>query len=67
MSLHQIHEDDLCALEQTLPRLAERLTPVMDNRLRVQLRQVQNILSQVRWNYGPPSDVEVIPSDDQDV
>ena len=61
--LHQITEDDLAALEQTLPQLADALMPALDNRLRVKLRQVQSILSAVRWNYGPATDVIVLPSD----
>jgi hypothetical protein len=65
-SVYQIHEDDLGALEQTLPRLADAMMPHLDNRLRVQLRRVQKILSDVRWNYGPPSEVEIIPVDDDD-
>lgn len=59
----QIREDDLATLESTLPRLADALYPSMDNPLRVKLRQVQRILSDVRWNYGPPSEVAVIDPD----
>lgn len=62
MKLFQINEDDLAAMERTLPELASALYPTMDNRLRVQLRRMQNILGNVRWNYGPPSDVTVIPA-----
>jgi hypothetical protein len=62
----QIHEDDLAALERTLPQLSDALMPVLGNRLRVQLRQVQKILSDVRWNYGPPSEVVVLPPDGDD-
>ena len=66
--LFQIHEDDLSALEKTLPQLADALMPVLNNKLRVQVRRVQKILSDVRWDYGPPSEIEVIPVDnDQDV
>lgn len=61
--LYQITEDDLGELERTLPRLAEALRPKLDNRLRVHIRQVQKILCDVRWNYGPPTDVRVIPVD----
>ena len=64
--LHQIREDDLSTLEQTIPQLADVLMPVLDNRLRVKLRQVQNILSAVRWNYGPPSEVQIIATDGRD-
>ena len=62
--LFQIKEDDLGALEATLPQLADALMPVLNNRLRVQLRRAQQVLSDVRWNYGPPSEVQIIPPDD---
>lgn len=62
--LFQIYEDDLSALEETLPQLADALMPLLNNKLRVQIRRVQKILSDVRWDYGPPTDVEVIPVDD---
>jgi hypothetical protein len=62
--LLQIHEDDLVTLERTLPQLADALARTADNRQRVQLRQVQRILSDVRWNYGPPSEVRVVGEDD---
>lgn len=59
--LFQVTEDDLGELERTIPQLADALLPVMNARLRVQLRRVQSILSNVRWSYGPPTDVERIP------
>ncbi len=65
--LFQIKEDDLGALEATLPQLADALMPVLNNRLRVQLRRAQQVLSDVRWNYGPPSEVQSIPPDDDQV
>lgn len=61
--LHQINEEDLSSLERTLPQLSDALMPILTNRLRTQLRQVQRILSDVRWNYGPASEVEVIPAE----
>lgn len=63
MRLFQITEDDLAELERTLPQFQDVLLPRLDNRLRVQLRRVREILSNVRWNYGPPTDVEIIPCD----
>lgn len=62
--LFQIHEEDLATLEHTLPALADGMMPQLDNRARVQWRRVQEILSKVRWSYGPPTDVTVIPADD---
>lgn len=64
--LLQIHEEDLVTLERTLPQLADALMPQMDNRLRVKLRQVQTILSNVRWGYGPATDVEAADWDADD-
>jgi len=61
--LFHIHEDDLAELEKILPQLADALMPVLNNKLRVQVRRVQWILSDVRWDYGPPSKIEVVPQD----
>jgi hypothetical protein len=67
-STFRVYEDDLATLEKTLPQLASALMPILNNRLRVQLRQVQKILSDIRWNYGPASNVKTIPlHDDQDL
>lgn len=60
--LYQIKEDDLATLEKNLPQLADALMPRLDNRLRVLLRQVQKVLSDVRWNYGPATHVTQIPA-----
>ena len=61
MKLFQINEDDLAELERTLPQFADALSITLNynSRLRVQFRRVQSILSAVRWNYGPPTEVEV--------
>jgi hypothetical protein len=61
--LFQVYEDDLGELERILPQLSEALTPSLDNRLRVQLRRCQTILSHVRWDYGPATEVRIIPAD----
>lgn len=58
--LHQMTEEDLAEIERILPQLSDALLPVMNNRIRVKLRRCQSILSNVRWNYGPPSEVEVV-------
>lgn len=62
--LFQIREDDLAELEHILPQFCSDLYVSMDNRKRVQFRRVQEILMNVRWNYGPPIEVEVIPADE---
>ncbi len=56
----QISESDLAELESTLPLIVDRLYPQMDNRLRSQVRRIQRVLTDVRWNYGPPREVEAI-------
>jgi hypothetical protein len=61
--LFQITEDNLGELEQILPQLADALLSNLDNRLRVKLRRCQAILSNVRWNYGPPRNVKAIPAE----
>lgn len=65
--MFQINADDLAALESLLPELCDALYPVMDNRMRAKIRQVQRVMSSVRWNYGPPAEVEVVPSGDDQV
>ena len=61
--MFQLHEEDLGELERILPQLAEALSPTLDNRLRTKLRRCQSILSNIRWDYGPHSQVKVIPAD----
>lgn len=58
--LFQIKEADLATLEADVPALCERLILIMQNHDRVRMRRVQAILSNVRWNYGPPSEIERI-------
>lgn len=65
MKQFQINEEDLGELEKTLPQLAEAMLPLLNNRLRVQLRRCQSILSNVRWNYGPASEVREVPAGDE--
>ena len=61
----QITEEDLGELERTLPHIADVLAkPELNNRQRVWIRRVQKIISDVRWNYGPPGEVKVIPGHD---
>ena len=64
--LFQINEHDLSELERILPKLAESMMPIISNRDRVLLRRCQKILSNVRWNYGPPSHVESVSTDHDD-
>ncbi len=59
--LFQIYEDDLADLERTLPLLCDLSHMNVDNAARTSIRRVQEILKNVRWNYGPPHHVERIP------
>jgi len=60
-ALHQITEDDLAALEQHLPQImAATMKSCNDPIVRKQWERVKEIVSNVRWNYGPPSQVEEI-------
>lgn len=72
MRLFQITEDDLAELERLLPDFHEafgsqQLGPNAPgaNRLRVKVRRVKDIISNVRWNYAPHSDVQEIPAEPQ--
>lgn len=67
MKFFQVNEDDLAEMERTLPSLADLTMATLDNRQRVQWRRVQEILTRIRWNYGPPTDVKIIPADDDGV
>lgn len=59
--LFQIYENDLVALEEILPQISERIVLLNcnDQQLRESLFMVKEILSNVRWNYGPPSEIEI--------
>ena len=63
MRLYQINDDDLAELERTLPLLQDCLMPSLAGeaapRVRKLLGQCKRILSDVRWSYGPPQDVEI--------
>lgn len=61
MKLFQIYEEDLATLEAALPKLVDKIETRMDNADRVRIRNVQAVLSRVRWNYGPHFEGERIP------
>lgn len=68
--LFQISEEDLRTLEQSLPVLSEVIVTAgrsaLNNRVRGHLRRVKQILSDVRWHDGPPTEVEEL-HDHEDV
>lgn len=57
--LFQIYEQDLADLERLLPILLES-RPETTARDRVQVRRVMQIITNVRWNYGPHANVEYV-------
>jgi hypothetical protein len=61
--LFRITEPDLAELERVLPQLADAMMSHLNPRLRIQWRRVQQIVCDVRWDYGPPRNVSVIPAD----
>lgn len=61
--MFQIYEDDLAILEREVPCLADALLPQMDNALRVKIRALQRVIMNVRWDYGPPEQVERVELD----
>lgn len=64
MKMYQINEDDLETLESALPALQDAMmsVPGVINRKDVHehLSMVKRIVSDVRWDYGPPTNVETI-------
>jgi hypothetical protein len=61
--LFQIHEDDLADLERTIPQITEPLAMLHGGAgptLRTQIRRIQAILANVRWNYQPHTEVEKV-------
>lgn len=58
--LYQIHEQDLADLEQLMPVICESIGRELDSAEKIRVRRIQKILSDVRWNYGPHSEVENI-------
>lgn len=61
--MHQIYEEDLEVLERAIPLLQAALmeTEVINRpEIKEHLLICKTILSNVRWNYGPPQAVERI-------
>jgi hypothetical protein len=61
--LFQIYDSDLEALEQLLPELHSAAGELLNEpSVRIKFRRVKDILSNVRWNYGPHEEVRVDPT-----
>lgn len=70
--LFQIHEQDLADLEALLPPVmnaaifasanaqADEESKETSRGLRTTYRRVQTILTNVRWDYGPPEQVGIV-------
>lgn len=61
-TLFQVYETDLQKLEAALPRIMEACGMAL-NRPDVQVLfdEVKDIVSNIRWNYGPPTEIVRIP------
>lgn len=65
MKLFRIYENDLQTLETVIPKLQDALGLELNKpEVQVALSECKEILSNVRWDYGPPSEVHVIKCDD---
>lgn len=65
MRMFQISEDDLASLEAELPEiLSHTMMACNDPLLRKRWDAVKKIMSDVRWNYGPPIEVSEIKADE---
>lgn len=63
--LFHIYETDLAVLEAELPRLMDACGLRLNDTLtRKRWEMVKSIVSNVRWEYGPPLEVEHIRPDD---
>lgn len=64
--MHQIKEDDLAELERALPLLLDEMYPLFADpdaakRLNSRWGRVREIVTDIRWNYGPPMGVVEVP------
>lgn len=63
--LFQITEEDLAMLEQQLPAILDAtMLACNDAMIRKRWQAVQEVVKNVRWNYGPPSEVETFDANE---
>lgn len=63
MKMFQIYEDDLAKLERALPQIMDRCGLAMNQpEMQVLFDEVKEIISNIRWDYGPPQEVVHIPA-----
>lgn len=64
MKLYQINADDLEYLESAMPVICFRCGELLnDTDVRMKFRRIKEIVSNIRWDYGPPSEVQIVPLD----
>lgn len=65
MHLHQITDDDLGTLEAEMPQLMSASYELCNDPLtRRRWEAVRDVITRVRWNYGPPVQVKTEPPED---
>lgn len=68
MKLFQINEDDLAELERSMPELCRLVSELpnynQNHWIKAMIRRVQRVITNVRWDYGPPGEVHTMPADD---
>ena len=58
MRLFQINEDDLRTLETALPQICDLMFErACEPKAQALLLELKEIVSNVRWNYGPPTEM----------
>lgn len=61
--LFMVHQNDLETLERDLPLLLREMGLALNHkRNQVRWRRVIEIIRNIRWDYGPPTEVEEIPA-----
>ena len=60
--MFQIYETDLAKLEAAMPRIMDAAGAALNGAaMQVLMDEVKEVLSNVRWNYGPYEEVAVLP------
>lgn len=59
--LFHIYEGDLAKLERALPKLCDAAGMALNKpQNQVLFEECKDIISNVRWNYGPPQEVRIM-------
>lgn len=66
--MFRIYEHDLALLERCLPILMDALQPAAFEwpHTQVAMQECKRILSDIRWDYGPYSGMQIIPAGRQE-